>query len=198
MTHPRAFVLVVDDEESIRALLQRALENAGHHALTVASGQEALDMMSQATVEVMLLDMKMPGITGMDVLQRFSADSPDTSIIMVTGIDDVEIAVDTMKAGAYDYVVKPFELHDILTKVEKAREHRHLALLYIESLEESVASQTKQAHYMLAQAVSALAREDALLLELDAKGQKRKGLPKGTDVKELGARILRRLGGGAS
>ena len=157
--------------------------------------------MSQATVEVMLLDIAMPGLTGLDVLQRFSADSPDTCVIMITGVADAETAVNAMKAGAYDYVLKPFTLDDILEKVEKAREHRHLALLhkeYQKNLEKRMAMQTKQAQEMMVQAVQALVREEVLLLELDAGGPKRKGLPKGTDVKEIGARILRRLGGSAS
>ena len=198
MTHPRGLVLVVDDEEPIRVLLQRTLESVGYYVLPMASGQEALDTMSQVTVEVMLLDMRMPGLTGLDVLQRFSADSPDTCIIMITGVADVETTVNAMKAGAYDYVLKPFTFDDILVKVEKAREHRHLTLLhkeYQKSLEDRVASQTKEAHEMMAQAIHALAREELLLLELDAGGRKRKGLPKGTDVKEIGARIMRRIGG---
>ncbi len=201
MTQVRAITLVVDDEESVRTLLRRALERGGYHVLTAASGQEALDMMSQDRVEVMLLDEKMPGLSGLDVLLRVHAQHPETAIIMVTGVADVNIGVEAMKMGAHDYVVKPFDLNDILVRVGKGVERRYLTLQlrdYQQNLEDKVAEQRKQLHGMMAQTIQALIKEETLALELKARGGQPKGLPAGTNMKEFGAKLLRRLGGSAS
>lgn len=201
MTQVRAITMVVDDEESVRTLLRRALERAGYHVLTAASGQDALDLMSQGRVEVMLLDVKMPGLSGLDVLLRVHAEHPETAIIMVTGVADVNTGVEAMKMGAHDYVIKPFDLNDILVRVGKGVERRYLTMQlrdYQQNLEDKVAEQRKQLHEMMAQTIQALIKEETLALELKARGGQPEGLPAGTDMKEFGAKLLRRLGGSAS
>ena len=201
MMQARATILVVDDQESVRALLQRALEQAGYHALTAASGQEALDTMSESSAEVMLLDVRMPGQSGLDVLRHSHTEHPDTAIIMVTVLADVNTVVKAMREGSYDYVTKPFNLDDVLMRVEKARERRHMALIvknYQESLEERVEQQAAHLRDMTMQTVQSLIQEEILTRELEARGGKREGLPAGTDIKELGAKILRRFRRGAS
>lgn len=126
MTEVRAIILVVDDEESVRTVLRRALESAGYHVLTAESGQMALDVMSQGKVEVMLLDVSMPGLSGLDVLTQVRARWPEISVIMVTGVADLATGVNAIKEGAYDYVAKPFDLDAIATVVRRARERRNL------------------------------------------------------------------------
>jgi len=114
MTGEQVRVLVVDDEESVRNLLQRILEGPGYQVTTVANGKEALYKVSLGEVEVVLLDIKMPEMSGLEVLSKLSADSPDTCVIMVTSVIDTETAVEAMKMGAYDYIIKPFDRDDVL------------------------------------------------------------------------------------
>ena len=94
MIQGRGIALVVDDEESVRTVLQRALELAGYDVLTAASGQEALDALVLRNAEVMLLDLGMPGLSGQEVLQRVKAEHPDVAVIVVTAMAGVQVAVE--------------------------------------------------------------------------------------------------------
>ena len=120
-------VLIVDDEPSIRENLERVLKSSGYETVVAEDGQAALDRAAEQEFEVVLLDIGLPGISGMDVLRRLSGEYPDTCVIMVTAVEEVETAVEAMRSGAYDYLSKPFNLEDILLRVERAREKRYLA-----------------------------------------------------------------------
>ncbi len=120
ITEEKVRVLVVDDSVSVRLVLQRMLEEAGCGVVTAANGQEALDKMSQLNLGVVLLDIKMPGMPGMEVLQQIITNWPGTCVIMVTGVDDTQTAVEVMKLGAYDYITKPFKRDDVAQKVQEA------------------------------------------------------------------------------
>ena len=113
-------VLVVDDSVSVRLVLQRILEEVGYGVVTAANGQEALDKMSQLNAGVVLLDIRMPGMSGMEVMQQITTNWPETCVIMVTGVDDTQTAVEVMKLGAYDYITKPFKRDDVAQKVQEA------------------------------------------------------------------------------
>ena len=121
-------VLAVDDEAAIRDVLRKSLADAGYKVIAAGSGEEALDAMAQSHPDLLLLDIKMPGLSGVQVLEKVRSLYPDTAVIMETAVADVNAAVDAMKAGAYDYVTKPFNLDEMLVRVERARERRHLAL----------------------------------------------------------------------
>ncbi len=121
-------VLVVDDEETVRDLLQRLMKEAGYDVVTAANGQEALDKVSQLNDGVVLLDIKMPGISGMEVLQQITTKWPETCVVMVTAVADTQTAIDAMKLGAYDYIIKPFKRDDVVQKVQEAIEKRKLQL----------------------------------------------------------------------
>ena len=121
-------VLVVDDEESIRKLIQRILNKAGYDVITAADGGEALSKVEGSDIGVMILDMKMPGLTGMEVLQETTARWPDICVLMLTAVDDLNTAVEAMKSGAYDYITKPFNRDDLIVKLQKAIEQRNLAV----------------------------------------------------------------------
>lgn len=135
MAGERERILVVDDEESVRTLLKRTLTEAGYDVVTAANGQEALDKVSQLQVRVVLSDIKMPGISGIEVLRKLTADHPDICVIMATAVTDTQTAIDIMKLGAYDYISKPFNQDDLLMRVRKAIEKLELE----EKIKESAA-----------------------------------------------------------
>ena len=113
-------ILVVDDEVTVRLVLQRIVEEAGYHVVTAANGQEALDKISQLNIGVVFLDIKMPGMSGMEVLQQITTNWPETCVIMVTAVADAQTAIEAMKLGAYDYITKPFMRDDVARKVKEA------------------------------------------------------------------------------
>lgn len=135
MAGERERILVVDDEESVRILLKRTLTEAGYDVVTAANGQEALDKVSQLQVRVVLSDIKMPGISGIEVLRKLTADHPDICVIMATAVTDTQTAIDIMKLGAYDYISKPFNRDDLLMRIQKAIEKSELE----EKIKESAA-----------------------------------------------------------
>jgi len=177
VTQAKGAVLVVDDdEEIIRDTLQRVMEQEGHEVVTAASGQEALVKASLQEFEVVLLDVMMPGLSGMDLLQKLHMEHPDTSVIMVTAVADVQTVIQAMKAGAYDYVFKPFNLEDVVLKVEKALERRQLVLQnkrYRYRLEERVAEQRVRLQKQFVELIQSLAREHAVLYEMETSRRRR-------------------------
>ena len=192
-------ILVVDDEPSIRDNMERLLRSSGYEAVVAEDGQRALEQVSQQEFEVVLLDLRMPGISGTDVLHHLGSDSPDTCVIMLTVVASAETAVEAMKLGAYDYIIKPSNADDLLMRIERALERRRLVLQvkhYQKELEERLVQQAKEMREMMAQTVNALIHEELLARELEAKGGKRRGISPGADIKEFGARVLRRVSGG--
>ena len=162
-------VLVVDDEKSVRALLQWMLEGAGYDVVTAANGQEALGKVSQLMPRAVVLDIKMPGMSGMEVLQQIAANWPDTCVVMATGVGDARTAIEAMKLGAYDYITKPFNWDDVVLKVRRAIEKRHLLLEnehHRLDLEKRVGEQAQQLQQQFSELVETLAREHKLLYRL--------------------------------
>jgi putative ABC transport system ATP-binding protein len=128
MEKARGTILVVDDEESIRNLLSTKLKADGYDCEVAADGKEALWKAFMKDFDIVLLDIKMPGLPGMEVLSRIVIDHPDTSVIIVTAVLDTRIAVEAMRQGAYDYVTKPFDLDDLSARIKRALEKRRLVL----------------------------------------------------------------------
>lgn len=128
MTEEQIRVLVTDDEKSIRDLLERVLKEASYDVVTAADGQETLDKMSQLKFEAVLLDIKMPGMSGIDVLQRIITSYHETCVVMVTAVTEAQSAVEAMKLGAYDYIVKPFNWDELVPKLKGAIEKKRLEL----------------------------------------------------------------------
>ena len=110
-------ILVVDDELAVRDSLKEWLEAEGFTAAMAASGAEALALLQAAPYHLMLLDIKMPGMDGVEVLERAKAFSPELTVIMMTAYATVETAVEAMKIGALDYLVKPFDMEGLMPKV---------------------------------------------------------------------------------
>ena len=172
MTGEQVRVLVVDDEEAVRDLLQRILQGAGYQVTTAANGKEAWYKVSLGEVEVVLLDIKMPEMSGIELLSKLTADSPDTCVIMVTAVADTETAVEAMKLGAYDYIIKPFDQDDVVQKVLRAIERRkrqlHEKHRYLQ-LSESFTEKTQRMQEQFTELINSLAREHKLLHDLAAR-----------------------------
>ena len=119
--HPRQPVMIVDDEESILLAIDTTLRMAGmNNIITCGDSRRVLGILSEQSVEVMLLDLNMPHVHGKRLLDAVNQDHPDIPVIIVTGAVDVETAVRCIKAGAFDYVVKPVEEERLLTAVTRA------------------------------------------------------------------------------
>jgi len=118
-------ILVADDEESIRWVLSKALKSKGYSVDLAIDGRQALSMIQDGSYDLAILDIKMPGITGLDLLDRIREQKKDLLVVIMTAEASMKNAVEAMKRGAYDYITKPFDLDvidAILEKVGRARE----------------------------------------------------------------------------
>ena len=121
-------VLVVDDEPSNRVTLERLLARDGFHVLHAESGREAMEQLRRHSVDVVLTDLKMPGMSGLDLLKAVRTLDPDIEVVVMTAYGTVEAAVEAMKEGAYDFVSKPLKRLELLTTLRKCLEKRALQL----------------------------------------------------------------------
>ena len=119
-------ILVVDDEKSMRDFFDILLRREKHEVETAASGEEALDLVARKTYDLVITDLKMPRVTGLDVLGGTKGQSPDTEVIVITAYSAVETAIDAMRLGAFSYLSKPFNNEEIKIVIEKALEKRRL------------------------------------------------------------------------
>lgn len=119
-------ILVVDDEKIIRDGCIKILSKEGWAVQTASSGAEGLQRIGEQSFDLLLLDLKMPGLSGMEVLQRLRASHPDLLIVVITGYATVESAVEAMKAGAYDFIPKPFTPDQLRIVVHRALEKKTL------------------------------------------------------------------------
>ncbi|MDD2540295.1 MAG: sigma-54 dependent transcriptional regulator [Desulfuromonadaceae bacterium] len=121
-------LLVIDDEPAIREGVRRILESESFQVETFASGYAALERIKQQTFDLVITDLKMPGISGMDVLKAIKEIQPDLPVIFITGYSSVDSAVEVMKLGAVDYIAKPFTPEEMLSTVKIALKQRVVAL----------------------------------------------------------------------
>jgi two-component system, NtrC family, response regulator PilR len=115
-----ASVLIVDDERSMRDFLKILLEKEGHEVTTASSGASALDALDKHTVDVIVSDIRMPGMTGIELLETVKEHSPEMPIILITAFASPDDAVLAMKNGAFDYISKPFNVDEIKSVIESA------------------------------------------------------------------------------
>ncbi|MBM4286140.1 MAG: sigma-54-dependent Fis family transcriptional regulator [Deltaproteobacteria bacterium] len=121
-------ILVVDDEANYRTVMEALLTDAGYETLTAGSGAEALKTAAQTDLDLVLTDMKMPRMSGIELLSELKRLHPEVPVVLMTAYGTVEKAVEAMKKGAFDYILKPFKNEEILVTLAKALEHRHLLL----------------------------------------------------------------------
>ena len=119
-------VLVVDDEENMRHMLSLLLSKEGYDVLLAENGEDAIAQLEQGGVDLILCDLRMPKMDGMAFLEACKSREPDATVIMMSAYGTVEIALDAMKKGAYDYIHKPFKPDEILLTLKKARERERL------------------------------------------------------------------------
>ena len=129
-TTPR--ILVVDDELGICQSCVKILSKEGHHVEYALNGYDALKMMQQNPFDLIITDLKMSSMGGMEVLRRVKESYPDSMVIVITGYGTIENAVECMRAGALDYLIKPFSVDQIQVSVNRAVEHRELRRRAIE------------------------------------------------------------------
>jgi DNA-binding response OmpR family regulator len=129
MEDRRTRILIVDDEPYIGDLLVRYLVPEGYDCRVVFSGEEARKVLESTSFHLVLADIMMPGMSGMDLLLIIKTSYPDVAVLMVTAIDDRDTGVLAVELGAYGYIIKPFERNEILINVANAIERRRLALL---------------------------------------------------------------------
>jgi putative nucleotidyltransferase with HDIG domain len=152
-------ILIVDDEVSIRKLLRRKLVSQGYQCEEAGNAVEAVEKMRADAAELILLDMKMPGKSGMDLLPEIKASYPATAVIMATAVTETSLAIQCMKQGADDYINKPFNLEEVALSVDKTLEKRKLELQikeYQEHLQQKVDEQTVEIRKLFLGAIEAL------------------------------------------
>ena len=121
-------VLLVDDEEHIRSVLSDSLEAAGYDVESVSSGEEGLESLAKRPADLMIVDLKMPGISGIEFASQARETAADGQIVILTGFGDMKSAVEAMRAGANDYLTKPVDLDRLLQTLRQADERRKLVI----------------------------------------------------------------------
>ncbi len=121
-------ILIVDDEEGFREMLSTILASQGYTAITATNGVEAINAVQNSFFDLVLLDVKMPNVDGIEVLHFIRENYIDTQVIMLTGVDDVRIAVECMRLGAFHYLTKPYSADELIALMARALERRQLLI----------------------------------------------------------------------
>jgi putative nucleotidyltransferase with HDIG domain len=159
-----ARILVVDDEAPVRSMIGITLERQGYDVQLAASGREAMEILEQNVFDLVLTDIVMQDGNGITLLERMHGQQPQLPVVMVTAIHDIGVAIDSMRRGAYDYLLKPFEREHLLGTVQRALDHRQAmqeSQSYQQSLEQVVRARTE----MLRQAMEDLEHSYDITLE---------------------------------
>jgi len=119
-------VMVVDDEENIREVLSNFLSDLGYEVVVATDGQDALNKFHKGEYDLIVSDLLMPSIDGLELLKRIREIDKDVIFLMITGYPSIETAVEAIKKGAYDYITKPFHMEDVKLRIERAFEKKSL------------------------------------------------------------------------
>lgn len=119
-------ILVIDDDEQVCAIIKKILETHGHQVHTVGSGARALEQIRKNPYDIVITDIRLPDVNGMDVLREARAINGDVDVIVITGYSSIESAVECMKAGALDYIPKPINFDHMIIVIDKAVERKEL------------------------------------------------------------------------
>jgi putative nucleotidyltransferase with HDIG domain len=160
-----ARILVVDDESPVRSMIGATLQRQGYEVQQAVSGAQAMEMLGQqGAYDLVLTDIVMQDGNGLALLERIHTDQPNLPVVMVSAIHDISVAIDSMRRGAYDYLLKPFEREHLVATVERALDHRQAlqeSQNYQQNLEQVVRARTE----MLRQAMEDLEHSYDVTLE---------------------------------
>ena len=123
---PKEKILIVDDEKSIRDFLEIMLKKEGYKVASASSGEEALKLVNQINYDLVISDIRMKGMSGVELLKNIKEINPETVVMMVTAYASVDTAIDAMKAGAYDYIAKPFKIEEVKHIIRNALDRKRL------------------------------------------------------------------------
>ncbi len=182
-------ILVVDDELSIRRLLCRKLEKLGYNCEAAATADEALKKLAEKPAALIILDINMPGMSGLELLAEIKNRYPDSAVIMATAVTKMDTAISCMKQGAYDYLVKPFNLDQVTVSIDRALEKRSLEMEnrgYQIHLEKKVKQQADKIRESFINSIT------ALVYALEAKDKYTSGHSQ--RVAEISVSIAREMG----
>src|SRR6476659_1461297 len=162
MTVPDAapYCLSVDDEPRLRQVMVHLMRGDGFQCIEAGNGFEALEQLERYPVTLVLSDLRMPKMDGFELLREIRSRFPDSAVVMITAVADVEIAVNCLAIGAADYVIKPYQLEDVRARVAQGLEKRKMVLelrAYRESLEERVQQQARRLEELFLASVQSLA-----------------------------------------
>ena len=115
-------ILVIDDEVVVRISCKRTLSGKGYEVKTVSNGKEGIEILEKEPFKLVLLDLKMPDMDGIEVLQKIKASWPETNVIMITGYSTVDSAIKSLKLGAFNYIEKPFTPETLIEAVKEVFE----------------------------------------------------------------------------
>src|SRR5437867_635564 len=166
-------MLIVDDEHFIRDVLTQVVAGEGFESGTAKNAQEAIRKLTETKYEMVLTDIRVPGLDGLQLLQHISSHYPEIAVIMITGVADLDAALQALSTGAYDYVTKPFNVLELRNKIHKALGRRRLVLenrQYQLQLEQTVQEQTAELRNALGSIRNAYSHTlEALINALDAR-----------------------------
>jgi response regulator RpfG family c-di-GMP phosphodiesterase len=143
----RGRILIVDDEQAIRRLLSDGLGLEGFECSDTSGAREALELLATQPFDTVISDLRMPGTSGLELLEAVREKHPQVAFLMATGVDDVRVGIQAMKAGADDYLVKPFQLDEVFAALDRAIQRKRLEREvenYRQRLEEMVDQRTRQ------------------------------------------------------
>ncbi len=182
-------VLVVDDEAIIRRTLCKRLSKEGYSCAEAASAEDALEMLESIMAELIILDIRMPGKSGRDILPVIRQNYPDSSVIMSTAVADSNVIIECMKKGAQDYIIKPFDLNEVAASVQRAMQMRKVEIEikdYQQNLKQKIDTQKKQIRKLFVASI------ESLISAIEAKDKYTAG--HSNRVSELSMMIGRELG----
>jgi len=159
MPDQRETLLIVDDEAAIRRVLCQKLSREGYQCEEADSAEQTLNTLATSPVALVILDIKMPGKSGIELLPEIKSGYPDTAVIMATAVNDINVAIQCLKQGADDYLCKPFNLEEVSLAVQRALEKRLLQLElrgYQQYLEEKIEEQTGEIRKIFLGAIESL------------------------------------------
>ncbi len=169
-------VLIVDDDRQVREVLHQIFLSGGYNCIVANDGTEGLALFQAVRPPLIVTDLKMPGMTGIELLQAVRESDPDAAVIVLTGAADVKTAIDSLKLGAYDFIMKPVNLEELLIAADRALERRQLLV------------ERRQSHALLERRVEEATRDlDAAYRQLQATYQMTlEALGSALDTRDIG------------